>query len=43
MKILQCFVLTALAAATLGISGCCLGEKAPPPPPPPAGKEAVGK
>jgi hypothetical protein len=43
MKILKYLTLVVFTAATLGVSGCCFGEKAPPPPPPPAGKEAVGK
>jgi len=44
MKIAKYFALVALAAATLGVSACCLGQKAAPPPPPaPTGKEAVSK
>jgi hypothetical protein len=36
MNYAKYLTLVALAAATLGVSACCPGEKAPPPPPPPA-------
>ena len=35
MKIVKYFALVALTAATLGVSACCIGQKAPPPQPPP--------
>jgi hypothetical protein len=43
MKILTYLALVVMAAVTLGVSGCCFGEKAPPPPPPPTGKETYSK